>query len=134
MPTDRDGSPEPGLQTGPAVAGEGGSKTGPAGLPLGYTHDQTGAVNAATNYLMWMNSLKITDKATADAMAAATAADESQLGRALIESFDALRTGMTDLTADQPEPARGAYAIADVQPRLRADLYLVSGSDHRRRW
>ena len=77
VPTDRNGSPEPGLQTGPAVAGEGGSKAGPAGLPLGYTHDETGAVNAATNYLMWMNSLKITDKATADAMATATAADES---------------------------------------------------------
>ena len=38
------------------------AKTGPAGLPLGYAHDQTGAVNAATNYLMWMNSLKIVDK------------------------------------------------------------------------
>ena len=105
------GSPEPGLQTGPAVAGEGGQKSGPAGLPLGYTHDETGAVNAATNYLMWMNSLKITDKTTADAMATATAADESTR-TALIASFDDLRTGMTDLTVDQPQPARGAYAVS----------------------
>ena len=28
--------------------------TGPAGLPLGYDHTETGAVEAATNYLTWM--------------------------------------------------------------------------------
>jgi hypothetical protein len=86
--------------------------TGPAGLPLGYDHTDTGAVQAATNYVTWMNSLKITDKKLADDMAAATAAD-STTRQALIESFDTLRTGMTELTADQPEPPRGAYAVAD---------------------
>jgi len=122
VPTNREGSPEPGLQTGSAVAGDGGSKAGPAGLPLGYTHDQTGAVNAATNYLIWMNSLKIADKATADAMAASAAADDATR-EALIDSFDALRSGMTDLTADQPEPARGAYAVAGFT-RDAASIYV----------
>lgn len=110
-PTDQYGSPKPGLEAGPAIAGQGGTKTGPAGLPLGYTHDQTGAVNAATNYLSWMNSIRITDKATADALAAASAADQASV-TALTSSFDEVRTGMTDLTTDQPEPARGAYAVA----------------------
>ena len=32
--------PPPGLPQGPAGAGDGGSMTGPAGLPLGYTHDR----------------------------------------------------------------------------------------------
>jgi hypothetical protein len=81
-------------------------------------------VNAATNYLMWMNSLKIADKSTADAMATATAADESTR-TALIDSFDALRTGMTDITTDQPEPARGAYAIA-MYSRNSALIYIWS--------
>jgi hypothetical protein len=44
-------------------------------------------------------------------MAAASAADEPTR-RTLIESFDAVRPGMSDLTVDQPEPARGAYAVA----------------------
>lgn len=119
-PTDENGSPEPGLPRGQAAAGAGGVMTGPAGLPLGYSHDQTGAVNAATNYLMWMNSLKITDKKLADQMAGATAADDATQ-QALIESFDAIRPGMTELTADQPEPARGAYAVADYS----ADQALI---------
>ena len=130
-PTDEWGSPEPALPRGQAEAGAGGTTTGPGGLPLGYSHDQTGAVNAATNYLMWMNSLKITDKKLADNMAAATAADDATK-QALIESFDALRPGMADLTADQPEPARGAYAVADYSRRSCADLHLVSRSRHRR--
>ena len=71
------GSSTSGLPQGPARAGEGGHMTGPAGLPLGYDHTETGAVEAATNYLTWMNSLRITDKTTADAMAAATAADDN---------------------------------------------------------
>ena len=99
------------------------AKAGPAGLPLGYTHDETGAVNAATNYLMWMNSLKIADKAAADAMAASAAADDATR-EALIESFDALRSGIGDLTADQPEPARGAYAVAELQRRLARSIYI----------
>ena len=86
--------------------------TGPAGLPLGYDHTETGAVEAATNYLTWMNSIRIKDKKLADDMAAATAADDAT-EQALIKSFDALRTGMMELTADQPEPARGAYAVAE---------------------
>src|SRR6478752_3177581 len=69
------GSSQPGLPQGPARAGEGGHMTGPAGLPLGYDHTETGAVEAATNYLTWMNSLRIKDKTTADAMANAAAAD-----------------------------------------------------------
>lgn len=112
QPTDEYGSPEPAIPTGDAEAGAGGTTTGPAGLPLGYSHDQTGAVNAATNYLMWMNSLKITNKTDADAMAKAAAAD-IETEQALIASFDAIRPGMSDLIADQPEPARGAYAVAD---------------------
>ena len=71
--------------------------TGPAGLPLGYDHTETGAVEAATNYLTWMNSLRIKDKTTADAMAEATAADE-KTRNAMIESFDQLRTGLDDVS------------------------------------
>ena len=121
-PTDQNGSPESGLPQGTAAAGQGGSTTGPAGLPLGYDRDQAGAVKAATNYLMWMNSLRITDKAAADAMAGSAAAD-SATRTALIESFDGLRSGMTDLTADQPEPARGAYAVASYGAD-RALIYI----------
>ena len=66
--------------------------TGPAGLPLGYDHTETGAVQAATSYLTWMNSIRIKDKAAADSMAEATAADPATRA-AMIESFDALRTG-----------------------------------------
>src|SRR6478752_9036729 len=69
------GSSTSGLPQAPARAGEGGHMTGPAGLPLGYDHTETGAVEAATNYLTWMNSLRIKDKTTADAMANAAAAD-----------------------------------------------------------
>ncbi len=85
--------------------------TGPADLPLGYTRDQTGAVQAATNYLIWMTSLRIADKTVADAMAAATAADPTTRS-AMIESFDLLRTGFDDVTEAHTEPARGAYAIS----------------------
>lgn len=121
-PTDENGSPEPGLPRGQATAGAGGTTTGPDGLPLGYSHNQTGAVNAATNYLMWMNSLKIKDKKVADQMAAAAAADDATQ-QALIESFDALRSGMTDMTRAEPEPARGAYAVADYSAG-RARIYV----------
>lgn len=123
-PTDQNGSPEPGLPRGEAVAGAGGSKAGPVQLPLGYTHDQTGAVNAATNYLIWMNSLRIADKGTADEMASATAAD-AQTRSAMLASFDMLRSGMQDMTADQPEPARGAYAVASYSAS-RALVYVWS--------
>lgn len=123
-PTNQSGAPEADLQRGEAVAGEGGSTTGPAQLPLGYTHDQTGAVSAATNYLIWMNSIKIADKKTADEMAAATAADPATQ-TALVRSFDMLRSGMQGMTADQPEPARGAYAVASYRPS-RALVYVWS--------
>lgn len=123
-PTDQNGSPEPEVPRGDAVAGEGGSKTGPAQLPLGYAHDQTGAVNAATNYLMWMNSLRIADKGTADEMAAATAAD-AHTRTAMVTSFDMLRSGVQDMTADQPQPARGAYAVASYSAN-RAVVYVWS--------
>jgi hypothetical protein len=121
-PTDQNGSQEPGLPQGRAAASQGGSTTGPAGLPLGYARDQTGAANAATNYLMWMNSLRITDKTAADAMADTAAADPATRA-ALIESFDSLRSGMKELTADQPEPARGAYAVASYGAD-RALIYI----------
>lgn len=111
-PTDQYGSPEPALPRGAAVAGAGGTTTGPAGLPLGYSHDETGAVNAATNYLTWMSSLKITDKKLADSLATATAADAATQ-QALVESFDTLRPGLKKMAASTPQPARGAYAIAD---------------------
>ena len=105
------------------IAGEGGAEVGPAGLPLRYARDEAGAVSAATNYLMWMNSLKIVDKESADAMAARSAADEATR-TALIESFDSIRSGLGDLTADQPEPARGAYAVASYSESRAAHLHL----------
>ena len=93
--------------------------TGPAGLPLGYDHTETGAVEAATNYLTWMNSIRIKDKNTADAMAEATAADE-KTRNAMIESFDLLRTGLED--------------VADAKPgRNRPELHLVDDNDLRAR-
>jgi hypothetical protein len=104
------GSSQPGLPQGPARAGEGGRMTGPAGLPLGYDHTETGAVQAATNYLTWMTSLRIKDKTTADALADATAADPATRA-AMVESFDALRTGLEHVTEAETDPARGAYAV-----------------------
>src|SRR4051794_29365764 len=116
------GSSQPGLPQGPVRAGEGGHMTGPAGLPLGYDHTDTGAVQAATNYLAWMNSLRIKDKTAADAMARASAADETTQA-AMIESFDLLRTGLEDVTVAQSEPARGAYAVAGYEPST-ASIYI----------
>lgn len=130
-PTDAYGSPEPGLAQGEVRTGTGGGTTGPAELPVGYPRTETGAVSAATNYLVWMNSLRIVDKTTADAMAAATASDDPTR-RALVESFDQLRTGMDDLTADEEQPNRGAYAVAFYSP-ARATVYVwapeVTSSD-----
>jgi len=121
-PTDEWGSPEPALPRGQAEAGAGGTTTGPGGLPLGYSHDQTGAVNAATNYLMWMNSGKVTDKKLADDMAAASAADDATK-QAMIESFDTMRSGAGTMTANEPQPARGAYAITSYTSD-RALIYV----------
>jgi hypothetical protein len=104
------GSSQPGLPQGPARAGEGGSMTGPAGLPLGYEHTETGAVQASTNYLTWMTSLRIKDKTTADAMADATAADPATHA-ALIDSLDQLRSSFEAMSEANTEPARGAYAL-----------------------
>lgn len=123
-PTDQSGSPEAALARGAAQAGGGGTSTGPDGLPIGYSHDESGAITAATNYLMWMNSLRIADKTVADNLAGASAADD-KTRKALIESFDALRPGLADLTADHPEPARGAYAVADYDGS-RALVYVWS--------
>jgi hypothetical protein len=105
------GTPQPGLQRGTATAGGGGRTTGPDGLPLGFPDTSGGAATAATDYLMWLNSFRITDKAKADAMAQAAAADTAAR-TALIHSCDEIRSGMHGLTADQLEPARGAYALA----------------------
>jgi hypothetical protein len=104
-------STAPGLALGKAYAGTGGRSTGPGGLPLGYDHTEAGAATAATNYLMWLNSIRITDKSTADAMATAAAADAATR-TALVHTSDETRSGMGDLRADQLEPARGAYAVA----------------------
>jgi hypothetical protein len=123
-PTDQNGSPEPGLPRGEVIAGQGGTKSGPAGLPLGYTHDQTGAVSTATNYLMWMNSIKIGDKNIADEMAAASAADEKTRDT-MIDSFDALRSGLEGIEDEQMEPARGAYALAEFSS-TQATVYIWS--------
>ena len=96
--------------------------TGPAGLPLGYDHTETGAVQAATNYLTWMNSIRIKDKTTADAMAQATAIDDKTRD-AMIASFDDLRTGLVHVSEAQTEVARGAYALANVSPSS-ASVYV----------
>lgn len=101
---------EPGLQRGTATAGGGGRTIGPDGLPLGFPDTSDGAATAATNYLMWLNSFRITDKAKADAMAQAAAADMTAR-TTLIHSCDETRSGMHGLTADQLEPSRGAYAL-----------------------
>lgn len=106
------GSSTFGLPQGPARAGEGGTVTGPAGLPLGYDHTETGAVEAATNYLTWMTSLKIKDKNIADAMAQASASDPSTRA-AVTESLDQLRSSFEEMTKAETEPTRGAYAISN---------------------
>jgi opacity protein-like surface antigen len=116
------GSSQPGLPQGPARAGEGGRMTGPAGLPLGYDHTDTGAIQAATNYLTWMNSIRIKDKTTADAMAKATAVDESTR-TAMVDSFDELRTGLDHVSNSQTEVTRGAYAVPEFGP-ARASVYI----------
>ncbi|QGN34478.1 hypothetical protein [Microlunatus sp. Gsoil 973] len=121
-PSQTAGSSEPGLAVGRAYAGTGGSSKGPAGLPLGYDHNKAGAATAATNYLMWLNSIRITDKSTADAMATSAAADAATR-TALIHSSDETRSGMDDLKADQLEPARGAYAVAHYSDD-QATIYI----------
>lgn len=57
-----------------------------------------------------MTSLRIKDKATADAMADAAAADPATRA-AMIAPFDALRTGLGDATEAHTDPTRGAYAV-----------------------
>jgi hypothetical protein len=114
--------PRPALSRGKATAGMGGRTKGPDGLPLGYDHNETGAATAATNYLMWMNSIRITDKAATDAMASAAAADATTRA-ALIRSADETRSGMDDLTADQLQPARGAYAVRHFSDN-QATIYI----------
>jgi hypothetical protein len=121
-PTDVYGSPEPGLPQDDVEAGAGGRAPGPAGLPVGYSRTPAGAASAATNYLVWMNSLRIVDKSAADAMAAAAASD-ADTRSALTKSFDTLRSGMGDLTMDEEQVTRGAYAIASYSPQ-RAVVYI----------
>lgn len=121
-PTDVYGSPEPGLARGPVASGRGGRSTGPAGLPLGYDRTPDGAASAASNYLSWMNSLRIVDAGTADAMAGAAASD-ARTKAALVQSFNALRSGMTGLTADEEQVNRGAYAVASYSA-ARAVVYI----------
>jgi hypothetical protein len=96
--------------------------TGPAGLPLGYQPDETGAVQAATNYLMWMTSLRIMDKTAAEAMAERAAVD-SGTGRALVESLGQFRSAFEGATDAATEPARGAYAIKAYDPS-HASIYV----------
>lgn len=112
----------PGLGRGRALAGEGGRSKGPGGLPLDYDHTQAGAATAATNYLMWLNSIRIIDKSTSDAMATAAAADVATRA-ALVQSLDETRSGMDELTADQLQPARGAYAVAHYSSD-QATIYI----------
>jgi hypothetical protein len=69
-----------------------------------------------------MNSLRIVDKSAADAMARA-AASNPQTESALIKSFDLLRSGMNDLTMDEEQVTRGAYALASYSPE-RAVVYV----------
>jgi len=114
--------PRPALSRGKAIAGGGGRSKGPAGLPLGYDHSESGAATAATNYLMWLNSIRITDKPTADAMATAAAADPTTRS-ALVQSLDETRSGMNDLSTDQLAPARGAYAVAHYSAN-QATVYI----------
>ncbi|MBA8792862.1 cytoskeletal protein RodZ [Friedmanniella endophytica] len=109
-PTNQQGSPEPALTTGNVTTAAGGHTTGPDGVPLGYAHDRSGAIAAATNYLMWMNSIRIKNATTAASLAAATTTDAAAKGK-LEASFADLRSGMSSLSEDQPEPARGAYAV-----------------------
>lgn len=115
------GQPQ-GLPRGAATAGTGGRTKGPDGLPVGYAHNADGAATAATNYLIWLNSVRITDKRTSDAIAQAAAADDRTRAN-LIRSADEIRTGMEGLSADQFEPARGAYAVAGFSAD-RATVYI----------
>jgi hypothetical protein len=71
---------------------------------------------------MWMNSIRITDKQAADAMATAAAANRATRA-ALGWSFDEIRSGMEALTADQLQPARGAYAVASYSS-AHATIYI----------
>lgn len=114
--------PRPALSRGKALAGAGGRSKGTAGLPLGYDRSESGAATAATNYLMWLNSIRITDKPTADEMATAAAADPATRS-ALVRSLDETRSGMDNLTADQIAPARGAYAVAQYSSN-QATVYI----------
>ena len=116
------GSSVPGLLQGPARAGEGGRMSGPVGLPLRYQQDQTGAVQAATNYLMWMTSLRIMDNTAADAMAERAAADAATRV-ALVESLDQFRSAFSGAIEAATEPARGAYAVK-AYDNSRASIYV----------
>src|SRR4051794_38021308 len=69
-----------------------------------------------------MNSLRIKDKTTADAMADATAAD-NKTRAVMIASFDDLRTGLDDVSMSQVEPTRGAYAVRHYDGKA-ASIYV----------
>lgn len=96
--------------------------TGPAGLPLGYDHTETGAIEAATNYLTWMTSLRIKDKKTADAMVKASSSDPTTRA-AVTESLDQLRSSFEGMTEAVTEPARGAYAV-ESSDGASASIYI----------
>lgn len=113
---------EPGLPTGPARAGGGGQESGPSDLPLGYSHDRAGAAQAATNYLMWMTSIRVADKKSADIMASAAAAD-APTRAAVIKSLDVMRSGLENVKRLQAQPARGAYAVAGYTSS-KARIYI----------
>lgn len=114
-----------GIPMGDAIAGGGGRTKGPAGLPLGYTHDQTGAVEAATNYFVWGSSARIADK-DAPKMAAAMAGSD-EIRRTLLQRWKILldSKATTANSVSDFDPTRGAYAVRSFTGNA-AEIYIFA--------
>lgn len=94
------------VPVGEVTAGEGGSRSGPGGMPLGFEHTEDGAVAAATAYQAAVNDASfLSDKALRGQIIDAIVADPTEaksLKDQYAESYQVEQTW---------EPQRGAYAV-----------------------
>lgn len=114
-----------GIPKGRAIAGGGGRTKGAEGLPLGYSHDQTGAVEAATNYFVWGNSPKIASK-DATTMAQEMSGSDSTF-KTLTQRWK-IEVDSGSITANSVanyDPTRGAYAIRSYTGNA-AEIYIFA--------
>ena len=111
------------LPMGTVVAGEGGTTTGPGGVPMGHTHDDQGAVAAATNLSCAAWTRPMLKKSTREDFiaAASTSAYRPQFAAGVNSIYRFWLRRYPDLSC---QPERGAYAIESSTPdRVRVLLW-----------